>query len=356
MEFKINPAEICNVFVVPASVVDEDLRLAGSAQLKVLLWTLRHSKHENATVQELSDELGMDKADVLDAMQFWLDRGVLLKQGSSSVVPVCSTPQIKAAAAPVAVPVAVTPAAPVSVEVKPVTSDIPMSKPSLEQIAIRCKESRELRDLFEEVQKQLGRTIGYEGQSVLLMMYDTYGLPMSVILMAVEYAVSQGKTSIKYISSIGKLWCDKEIDTLEKALEFIDDMNSCDGIWERFKQLTGLKNPKPTSSQRSYLVTWTKEFGFGIDMIYLAYEEMVDHTQKFSMQYINKVLANWRAQNIKTPDDVDKAKSQFKASAAPNTNVRSFPQNGTDASYDIDEYERMAKQSPPVYNRKKSGS
>lgn len=352
MEFKINPAEICNVFVVPASVVDEDLRLAGSAQLKVLLWTLRHSKHENATVQELSDELGLDKADVLDAMQFWLDRGVLLKQGEAPALQANTKPPAKsggrAAVTPIPIP------APVQAEAKPAVAELPMSKPSLEQIAVRCKESRELRDLFEEVQKQLGRTIGYEGQSVLVMMFDTYGLPMSVILMAVEYAVSQGKTSMKYISSIGKLWCDKEIDTLEKALEFIDEMNSCDGIWERFRQLTGLKNPKPTTSQRGYLITWTKQFGYGIDMIYLAYEEMVDRTQKFSMQYIDRILANWHSQGVKTPDDVEKAKLNYKNSAA-SSKVRTFPKNGADASYDLDEYERKAKQTPPVY-KKKSGS
>ncbi|MBR2075705.1 MAG: DnaD domain protein, partial [Fibrobacter sp.] len=35
-------------------------------------------------------------------------------------------------------------------------------------------------------------------------------------------------------------------------------------------------------------------------MIYLAYEEMANHTDKISFPYMNKVLANWHEAGIKT--------------------------------------------------------
>lgn len=350
MEYKLNPSEISNVFVVPASVVDDDLRLAGSTQLKVLLWTLRHAKHENATLDELSEEIRIDKPDLIDAMQFWIDRGVIIRypDDNRTAKPAKSETEQKPKTTAAAVSV---PPAPV-INAVSVPADIPMSKPSIDQIAVRCRESKELRDLFDEVQKQLGRTIGYDGQSTLLMMYDTYGLPAPVIVMAVEYALSQGKNSLKYIAGIGKQWCEKEIDTLEKAMQFIEDMNDCDGIWERFRQLTGLANPKPTAKQRGYLLTWTRDYGFGIDMIYLAYEEMADHTQKFSMQYIDKVLLSWKNSGIKTVDDAEKAKAAFESGKKTSAKEKTTP--AKEQSFDIDEYERKSRSTVPVYKKKKA--
>ena len=177
---------------------------------------------------------------------------------------------------------------------------------------------------------------------------------LPVILMAVEYAVSQGKTSIRYIAGIGKQWCEKEIDTLEKALEYIDEMNSCDKLWEKFCELTGNKNPKPTATQRKFLAAWSGEMGFSMDVIFLAYEEMADHTEKFSMQYMNKVLLNWHKEGLKTCDDIEKAKqARLATKSEAKGTVKPLPK-AAGASYDLDEHEHRAKFSPPVYSKKKA--
>ncbi len=46
MSFSINLGNWNSVFAVPSAVVDEHIKLAGSAQLKVLLWVLRHAGEE----------------------------------------------------------------------------------------------------------------------------------------------------------------------------------------------------------------------------------------------------------------------------------------------------------------------
>lgn len=413
MEFRINPREINNIFAVPASVVDEDLRLAGSAQLKTLLWTLRHAKHENANVDELAKELRIDRADVIDAMQFWVDRGVLVRDDDEEAAPRVRTTSrsANAAYAPAApaayvqapsVPVAYaqTPAAPAAYAQTPVVpaayvhtsaapvayaqttavsasypsaqlpqgtnvssaqtavSQINIEMPSHEQVAARCNESRDLRDLFSEVQQRLGRTIGYEGQAALLMLYDTYGLSPEVILMAVEWSVMQGKTGMKYIAAVGKGWAENEIDTVEKAVKYIEDMDSCDRLWRRFSELSGISNPKPTAKQRKFFSAWTQELEYGIDIIYMAYEEMADHTEKFSMPYMDKVLRSWHAEGYRNTDDVENAKLKF-AQGKRTADVKQFPggkNKKEDASYDLDSHDQKAKLSPPTYTRRKKDS
>ena len=93
---------------------------------------------------------------------------------------------------------------------------------------------------YAEAQQKLGRTIGYDGQSTLLMIHDQYGLPVEVILMILEYAASQGKTSMAYIAKMGRDWGEREIDTLEKAEEQLTRLRTGQSLWNQLKALTGI--------------------------------------------------------------------------------------------------------------------
>ena len=82
MAFSINLGGWNSVFAVPSEVVDKHIKLAGSAQLKVLLWLLRHAGEpvdEGAIAQSLS----MHPADVRDAMQYWIACGLISEQGGT---------------------------------------------------------------------------------------------------------------------------------------------------------------------------------------------------------------------------------------------------------------------------------
>ena len=65
----INPSAYDSVFVLPSSVADKHIRLAGAVQLKVLLWIFRHSA-EKPEIQDVSSALGIPCADISDALQY----------------------------------------------------------------------------------------------------------------------------------------------------------------------------------------------------------------------------------------------------------------------------------------------
>lgn len=336
MEFSINPQMMFGLsFSVPAAVTDKHLKLAGAAQIKVLLWLLRHAA-ENPTMDELCKALNMKSADASDAMQYWVECGIVLENGKA---PVTAEPPAYA------VPAKEDNSTPV--DQKP---EITHTRPTAEQVLKRTKESAEIQFLFCEAQKKLGKTIGYDSQSTLLMIHDFYGLPVEVLLMLIEYCVSIGKNSLGYISKAAKTWSEKEIDTIEKADEQIHLLNRCDGTWKKLCELTGISTPRPTASQSNYLAHWTNELKFDIDMIYLAYEEMANHTDKISFPYMNKVLENWHDQDINTAAQAEEAKQQRTAQKQkPATKKKT---QGYEASYDIDEFDRRSETAPLVYKKK----
>lgn len=70
-----------SIFAVPTDVVDKHLKIAGSAQLKVLLYILRHSV-DTFSESDIASALNMDAFDVKDCIEFWTSFGVIRLNGS----------------------------------------------------------------------------------------------------------------------------------------------------------------------------------------------------------------------------------------------------------------------------------
>ena len=76
MNYQWNPACLTRVFALPAEVVDRHIRLAGSAQLKVLLWLSCRGEGEFDPAA-CSAAIGLSPADCSDALQYWVACGLL---------------------------------------------------------------------------------------------------------------------------------------------------------------------------------------------------------------------------------------------------------------------------------------
>ena len=327
MQIRVNPTLLWGaVFSVPAVVVDKYMKLASAEQLRTLLWVLRHAS-EQPTTQDAAEALRYTGDSVREYVAFWQQNGIL--QTDEPTVPLQQTP---AAQAPKPEPK------------KQDLPDLPEIKPTAAEILARIQETPDLEFLFGEAQKKIGRTIGYEGQCTLLLMHDRYGLPVEVILMIIGYCAEVRKTSNGYIAAMGKSWAQEEIDTIEKAEEKIGELHRCGKLWKELASMAGLTAPNPTAVQSEYLRAWSEELGYGIDMIFLAYEEMANHCNKLSFAYMNKVLRNWHGKGLKSAQDVADDNRRFREKRTQNDDK-------PPASYDINEMEQRLLYGPIVYKK-----
>ena len=331
MSYSVNPLVFKSIFAVPTDIVDKHIRLANGDQLKVLLWILRNST-DNPDIDEMCKALKMNQSDAADYLQYWVLTGVLSESGETAV---SSPAEVKKEEKTVETKTA---------EIAPVTP----SKPSSREILERIEESPEIGHLFNEAQKLLGKTIGYDGQCTLLLLHDHYGLPTEVLFMMIDYCVSIGKSNYAYLEAVGRDWGSREIDTLDKAAEQIATLKNANAVWKEFAQNAGINNPRPTVKQTEYLRRWSTEWKFSTTMILLAYEEMANHTAKLSMPYIEKILASWHEKGFKTPDDVENASKEQK-----DKTTASKTGNGQDASYDLDKFKEQSLHGELKYERKK---
>jgi len=338
MQMSYRPA-LPGMFAVPDALVDEHLKLARELDLKVLLWILRRGGAGG--LGALAQWLGRPEGDLVDAAQFWIDRGILAVDSGQMTVD--SDAETKAAAQPAAAPVAVAqpPAAP------PAPVELPPVRPTPTQVLTRTDEDADLRRLFQEADRLLGRTIGYEGQCTLLMLHDTYGLPLEVVYMLLQYCAKIEKTNITLIMKTGIAWAEREIDTIEKAGEWITYLLNSTSLWSKLCHHAGKDLPKGKAREK-FLLRWSDELGFGMDMICLAYDEMADNCSKIEFAYIGKVLEGWHAAGIKTPAQAAAAKEQFRAKQAKPMPKQPKQDSGAkrSPSFDLEAYERSTLQVP----------
>ena len=342
MKYSVNPSVFKSIFAVPSDIVDKHIRLANEHQLKVLLWILRTSP-DNPDIDSMCKALKINKNDAADYLQYWILTGVINCDDSDKATSVEQLGTDEKINISDSKSVA-------EIHNKNITA-LP-SKPSSSEIVARLDESPEIGHLFNEAQIKLGRTIGYDGQSVLIMLYDSYGLPVEVILMAVEYAVSQGKASFSNIARIGKKWSELEIDTLEGAMEYIEEHNVVNEVWHKLRLLTDITNKRPTQKQFGYLTAWIKEYGYDANMIFYAYEECVDRTGKMSMPYMDKIITAWHKNGVKTPLDIEEERKRWKESRAKASTKKEKDKpdhEKREASYDIDRF--LKKSVDLVYDK-----
>ena len=359
--------------MLPTEAADKGLKLAGAAQLKVLIAVYRNMSAP-VELDRIAALTGLSEGDALDALNYWIERGLILRQGETpaaqpsaqhapltgtetrkeeknTVPPAEGSDERKSAGEPEPV------AAP---EKKHINKAI---KPTTQQINRRCAEDPEIREYFLQIQKTLGRTIGYDSQAPLLLCVDYLGLPPPVVLMICEYAKMNGKNGFSYIYSVAEDWAHDGIDTVEAANARIAALETAASIWKTFAARIGSANPAPSKKQSEYLFKWSTDFGYGADELLLAYDEMADHTSSFSFAYMDKVLSNWYAEGLRTASQIsqsraekaDRRKSEAAAAAQTSSAAgkKDKPAGRAAVSYDIAAAENTAAQGAPVYERKK---
>ncbi len=301
MDFSLNPANFMNMFAVPSAVADKHLKLAGEAQLKTLLWILRNGA-ENFDINEAKRTTGLSDRDIEDSILYWINNGILI-----------------------------------SSEVKTENKDLPkkeekaivkVTKPTRNEVAKRGMEDENIAFLLRQAQIKFGRMLKQNESSTLVWLYDNEGMSVSVILMIIEYAISEDRLTAGFIEQTAVKWINDGVTDVKSADNEIVKMRAESQAWKTVCAVMGIDRRKPSGKELDAVMRWTNEWGFGREMLKAAYDECIDHAQKYSWQYINSILAAWHKNGYKKISDISSKPAQT-------------GQEKSKTSYSIDEIEKI---------------
>ncbi|MBQ5566029.1 MAG: DnaD domain protein [Clostridia bacterium] len=363
MNYTVNLGCWNSIFAIPTDIVDKYLKIAGSAQLKVLLYILRHSGSK-FELNDIADYLNMSTFDVKDCIEFWVSFNVI-SVNNNIISPAAFNSNVKQSE-PQNTPAPVVPVVPnesnnnnsqtvhnnninisnspkepevkkdepqTAVKTYEKPSDTVVSRPLRPDpiyVAKRISEDKEIEALLNEAQYILGRPVSPNENAGMIMLHDNEGLPCEVILMLLTYGVS-AKKGMRQIEAMGAAWAKEGIRTVEQADNKISQLDEINESCRKVFSILHFEQRTPSDKEEKIYTRWIKEWKFSDEMIKEAYDICINSKGKYIINYVNTILQRWYESGIRTVEQVHAQRPSNNAKKNNGNNDGS----GNNSSFDI---------------------
>lgn len=359
----VDSTSVSNLFI------DEYMKDANDAQLKVYLYLLRMMNAQLATsVSDIADKFNHTEKDVVRALKYWEKSGLLTLDfdkdknlvgihihdlntaGSakdrqafvpSSFVPM---PSAQSAAAPAAGERNAAADAGFA-DRTPYPSENPVSfdKPAYSADQLReFKNRQNTSQLLFVAESYIGKPLTPSEMKTILYFTDVLHFSDDLIDYLLQYCVERGKKDFKYIEKVALNWAESGISTPKQAQKTAARYDK--NVYSVMNALG--KSGAPTQKEAEYILRWIREYGFSNDIIIEACERTVLATDKNRFEYAERILQSWHEQNVHRKSDICKIdelyqqrKKNAASTAAPRQYSNRFNQF-TQNTYDFDALEK----------------
>ncbi len=153
------------------------------------------------------------------------------------------------------------------------------------------KQNEEISQLLYITEQYLTKTLTPTEMQKILFFYDELHMSADLIEYLVEYCVSRGRKSMRYIETVatrlGKRRHHHRRDGPGCQLPFFQGLlHDPEGY--------GDQRPQSVDNEITYIDTWRKTYGFDLELIQEACSRTVLSTGQPSFQYADKILSGWK--------------------------------------------------------------
>lgn len=325
-----------NVTLVQNCFIDQYMPKANGEYVKLYLYLLRlHQEGRPFSLEHAADLFEHTESDIRRALSYWEKQGLigLSKdvKGQISGISLLEPSILKFDASPAA-PSRETAAA-----------SEPKKTPLTADRIATLKNQEEIEQLLFIASQYLGKTLSPTEISNILYFYDTLHFSTDLIEYLIEYCVSKGSKSARYMEKVALEWSKEGVRTVE-------DAKKGSSLYHRkyYSVLNafGIKGRGPSQSEMEYVDRWTNEFHFTSAIIAEACDRTITQTHQPNFAYANRILEEWHKKGIRHLDDIrqldlaflkKKKAAQSSPKAAQNNKFNNFHQR----DYDFETLEKQ---------------
>ena len=300
----------CGHTLVPDFFVDNYMPEADGEYVKIYLYLLRCLK---ADTQELSVSLIAEKFDhtenyICRALRYW-EKMRLLELEYDGTENLAGVRVLNGSAAgnqekqKAAEPEASAP------ERTVLEKNIPEEKnserdASSKRIPADLLSPQEAQQLLFICEQYLGKTLSSREVAQILDLHDSLGFSAELIEYLVEYCVSGGHKSIHYIEGTARGWHEDGIRTVSQARQQTTTYNRA---YYKILKAFGISSRNPVEVETAFMNKWLKTWGFSLELILEACSRTMAAIHQPSFEYADKILSEWKKQNIASPAGLEQA-------------------------------------------------
>ena len=349
-------SDIATSFTTVSDIfIDQYMPKANGEFVKVYLYLLRAtgSGAGIATISEIADHFSNTEADIIRALNYWASEGILQLQsgadGQIMGINLCSLSVSGMQAAQSNIQSAVADnAAQNNLQNSVVnnaaqnilkngvvnnaaqnisTANIQMQDSVVEKLKSQTpdkaassqkeytldeiKEFRknpDISELFFIIETYLKHTLSSTDTNMVLYWLDELHFSTDLVEYLVEYCITKGHSSLRYMNKVALGWADAGIKTVDQAK---DDAAAHSQIYYSVMKALGITGPNLVDSEVSLINKWVGEYGFDIELVKAACSKTISAIQKPSFEYTDSILANWRKKDVHTLKDVEVLDANF---------------------------------------------
>lgn len=349
-------SDIATSFTTVSDIfIDQYMPKANGEFVKVYLYLLRAtgSGAGIATISEIADHFSNTEADIIRALNYWASEGILQLQsgadGQIMGINLCSLSVSGMQAAQSNIQSAVADnAAQNNLQNSVVnnatqnilkngvvnnaaqnisTADIRMQDSVVEKLKSQTtdkhassqkeytldeiKEFRknpDISELFFIIETYLKHTLSSTDTNMVLYWLDELYFSTDLVEYLVEYCITKGHSSLRYMNKVALGWADAGIKTVDQAK---DDAAAHSQIYYSVMKALGITGRNLVDSEVSLINKWVGEYGFDIELVKAACSKTISAIQKPSFEYTDSILANWRKKDVHTLKDVEVLDANF---------------------------------------------
>ena len=328
------------VTVLPNKFIDEYMIKADGEYVKIYLLILRlQGMGLPVDVERIADHLELTRKDVLRALSYWEKAGILrtgsaaaeaattvtgtetMGNGVSSDIGTRTTPAIGASEKTMTTGATGQTAVSPSPTVTPVPDKNTLS-PTEVQASMTNKD---LERTIYMAETYIGRPFSTTELNSFCYINDQLHFSSDLMEYLIEYCVTRGKKSVRYIESVAINWYQQGITTVKDAKE--QSTLYSQNVFPIMKAF-GISNRDPGSAELDYIKKWNS-LGLGTDIIIEACSRTLLATHQASFPYANKILEDWKRLGVRNTSDIKHLDDKHRSTASGSASSTS----GTAAGY-----------------------
>lgn len=195
-------------------------------------------------------------------------------------------------------------------EIKKATT-VPKKKSYKPSFIEAKQEDEDFGNLLYQTETYFGRPLTQTDTNTLLYIYEELSFSPELLEYLVEYCVSIGKKSCRYIETVAIEWYKNGITQVEDAKLASKNYNS---IYVAVLKQLGIPRRVPVPAETAFIDTWYNTYAFDKNIIMEACKRAVAaQPQSANFNYVNGILESWHKQNVRKLSDIEELDKQWEA-------------------------------------------
>lgn len=191
------------------------------------------------------------------------------------------------------------------------------------------RKNPDISELFFIIETYLKHTLSSTDTNMVLYWLDELHFSTDLVEYLVEYCITKGHSSLRYMNKVALGWADAGIKTVDQAK---DDAAAHSQIYYSVMKALGITGRNLVDSEVSLINKWVGEYGFDIELVKAACNKTISAIQKPSFEYTDSILANWRKKDVHTLKDVEVLDANFAKANKASATGSSQSTNATNGS------------------------